>query len=295
MDNLFIYLELLVNGVIIGTVYGLIACGLSLIFGVGKIVNFAHGALLALGMFIVYFIQRTLAINIYLVILPAAFLMFWIGYGLQFFLIKPIIRRESGMPVLPVILLTAGIMMALENLLLMVFGSSYLTVKMDFAQGTLRIGTISLPFVRLIAFFSSLVVVAALHFFLSRTDLGRAIRAVSQDREKARLLGVDDHKILCITVGLGMAITTISGGTLLPFYYVHPDIGNMFLTKCFVIVVLGGMGTISGALMGGIIVGILEVVVAQVMKVSVVQALIFLIFVLVLLLKPSGLLGTARE
>jgi branched-chain amino acid transport system permease protein len=290
-----IYLELVINGIIIGTVYGLIACGLSLIFGVGKIVNFAHGALLALGMFIVYFLHKTLGVSVYAVILPAAFLMFGLGYGMQALLIRPIIIREKGIPVLPVILLTAGIMMSLENFLLLAFGSSYLTVKMDLAQRTLRVGEMSLPLVRLIAFFSSLVVVAALNLFLSRTDTGRAMRAVSQDREKARLLGIDDQKILCLTVGLGAAITTISGGTLLPFYYVHPDIGNMFLTKCFVIVVLGGLGTISGALAGGVIVGILEVVMAQFMKVSAVQGLIFIIFVFVLLVRPSGLLGTEKE
>jgi branched-chain amino acid transport system permease protein len=291
----FIYIELILNGILVGTVYGLIACGLSLIFGVGKIVNFAHGALLALGMFLVYWLQRSLGVNVYIVILPAAFLMFWLGYGFQQVLIKPILLREKGIPVLPVILLTAGVMMVLENFLLLVFGSSYLTLKMDWAQSTFRIGDMSFPLVRLIAFFSALVVVAILNIFLGRTDIGRAIRAVSQDREKARLLGIDDQRILCVTVGLGAAITTIAGGTLLPFYYVHPDIGNMFLTKCFVIVVLGGLGTISGALAGGVIVGVLEVVMAQFMKVSVVQGLIFLIFVLVLLIKPSGLLGTERE
>ena len=290
-----IYFELALNGVVIGTLYGLIACGLSLIFGVGKIVNFAHGALMALGMFIIYFLYKMTAVNIYLLIVPVAILMFMVGYCIQGGLIKPLLIREKGIPALPVILLTAGVMMALENSLLMLFGSSYLTIQTDLGGKTVHFLGTSIAAVRLVAFVVSVLVVGALHFFLVKTDLGRAIRAVAQDREKARLVGINDYRILNITFGLGAALTTIAGGILLPFYYVHPDIGGMFLTKSFVIVVLGGLGTISGAFAGGIIVGVLEVVLAQFVKVATVQALIFLIFVLVLLFKPSGLLGSQRQ
>ena len=290
-----LYGNLVLNGVIIGTLYGLIACGLSLIFGVGKIVNFAHGALMALGMFIIYSLYQATGINNYLLIIPVAILMFWLGYLIQAFLIKPLLVREKGIPALPVILLTAGLMMVIENSLLMAFGSSYLTVSIPLSKHTLHFGGLSIGAVRMVAFAVSILVIGALHAFLSWSDQGRAIRAVSQDREKARLVGIDDYKILNITFGLGAAMTTIAGGILLPFYYVQPDIGSMFLTKSFIIVVLGGLGTISGALAGGLIVGVLEVVMAQYIKVASVQALIFLVFILVLMFKPSGLLGSQRE
>jgi branched-chain amino acid transport system permease protein len=288
-------LELLLKGIMIGSVYGLIASGLSLIFGVGKIVNFAHGALLAAGMFSVYFVSSVLGISVYFAIPIGAIIMFFIGFFIQKIVITPVIKREEGVPVLPIILLTAGLTMVMENIMLFMFGADYRTISTVFAEETFQLASMNFSYVRFIAFIVSVLVIIALQLILTHTRLGRAMRAVSQDKEKARLLGVNDYLVYNITFGIGAAITAFAGGVLLPLYYVHPDLGNMFLTKSFIIVVLGGLGNAIGAFAGGIIVGILEVAGAQFVKVTMVQAFIFLIFVAVLVFKPTGLFGRERK
>ena len=292
---MIILIEATINGVLMGGFYGFIAVSLSLIFGVAKIVNFAHGALLMVAMFFVYWIMVLLKIDPYLAALLAAAFLFLFGYVFQNLFIEPILRREKETAPLAVILLTSGLMLMMENIALLLFGADYRMVKTTYTGKSWSIGGMMIIQPKMIGFFLSLILVFLLEFYLRKTNLGRAIRATSQDREAARLVGIDDYRIYKIVFGIGTTMLGFAGSFLSPFYYIHPAIGEIFVLKSFVIVVLGGLGSISGALLAGIVVGIIESLGAQFMNSTMTECLIFIIFIAFLLVKPTGLLGKRRE
>lgn len=287
--------QALINGILMGCLYGLIALGLSLIYGVMKIVNFAHGAVLMVGMFIAYWIFQTTKMDPYLGMLIVAPAMFLFGYAIQKFLVSPILQKDQEKKPLAVILMTTGLMLFLENTALFLFGPNYRISQTPYTGSTFTLGEIIISKPRLMAFVVAIVVALALELFLTKTDLGRAIRATGQDREAARLMGLDDFQIYKIAFGIGAAVVGIAAALLIPFNYVHPSVGTVFENRSFVIVVLGGIGSFSGALLGGLLVGIIESVGAQFISATWTEVLIFAVFILVLLFKPSGLLGTQKE
>jgi len=287
-----IWLNVLISGLLMGAFYGIIALGLSLIYGVMDIVNFAHGAFLTLAMFLVYFLMTVLKIDPYLAILPTALVMFGVGSLVQRGLIMPLVRREKGSSFhLSTILMTAGLSWVIQNLLLFLFNANYRTMTTFVSSKVVSFGDMVLPIPRLVGFFGSLLILAGLQWFLANTDLGRSVRAISQDREAAQLMGIDATKIYQFAFGLGSALVGVAACLLAPFYYVHPLVGDVFGTLAFIIVVMGGMGSTLGTFLAGLLVGVIEAVGAQLFNLQVARVMVFAVFVIMLVFRPSGLFG----
>ena len=283
----------IINGASMGAIYGLIAMGLTLIFGTMRVTNFAHGAMLMLSMITGYSLWAVTNINPYLLIVVIGPLMFFLGYATQMILIRPVLKAESDKnDPIGVLLLTAGFSIVLENLALMIFGADYRMAQTSFSSKTFTFGATSLSAPRLYGLIITLVVSALLWVFLQRTEPGRQLRATGQDRNTAALMGINSEKTFAVAFGISMALLAVTGLVLLPFYYVTPSVGNVFQTRAFIVVVLGGLGSVPGALVGGIIIGLIETVAAQFMTASVTSVLIYLVFLIVLFVKPSGLFGT---
>ncbi len=287
-------IEAAVNGVLMGGLYGLIAVSLSLIFGVAKIVNFAHGALLMVALFTVYWVLVLLKIDPYLSALVAGCFLFFFGYAFQRLFVEPILKREKDTAALTVILLTSGLMLIIENTALVLFGADYRTVKTAYTGKVWEVAGLYIMQPRLIGFVLSVVLILLLELYLRRTNFGRAIRATSQDREAARLMGIDDYQVYKITFGIGTVILGFAAAFLSPFYFIHPAVGDLFIGRSFVIVVLGGLGSITGAFLGGLIVGVIESVGAQFINSAMVESLIFIVFIACLVIRPMGLLGKEK-
>lgn len=283
------------QGIILGGAYGAIALGLSVIFGVTRVINFAHGSMLMVSTFAYYALYQLLGIDPYLGILIVTPVMFIVGYFTQKLLIKPLLIRERADVVEPtsVMLMTIGLWYTLDNLFTMLFGSDYRTMPTPASQSYLSMGNGAFvtQWSKVIAFLASFAIAGLLAFIINRTELGKGIRAVSQNRDAAALCGLDVYKTYSIAFGLGVAAVAVAGACLSQFYFVQPQTGAVFGTKSFMIVVLGGLGSIPGALLGGIIFGVVETVGAQFMTASSASMLSFILFILVLVFRPRGLLG----
>ncbi len=279
--------EAMVNGLLTGAVYALVALGLTLVYGVLHIINFAHGALLTCAMFAVWGLSEGLGVNVYFTIVPLAVVMFGVGYALQYWLIGPASRGEDS----NTLLVTLGLSIAIENALLAVFHSDTRTLSGDAAFDVVELGPMLLSRPRLIGFGVSLLVALVLWLLLTRTDAGKAMRAVAKEPMGARLAGIDVRHIFALTFGIGCACLAVAAGLLLPTFYVTPRVGNAFVLVAFTIVVLGGMGSVPGALIGGLLIGMVESLGGLLFGESLGQGGIFVIFILVLLLRPQGLFG----
>lgn len=277
--------QALLDGILMGGVYALAALGLSLIFGVMKITNFAHGAMMTMGMYTVYVMSTSLGISPYLALPVSMLFMFGIGYFIQRFCINKILSAPSHNQ----LLLTLGIAYVLENILLAVFSPNYKTLNIEALSKAWRIGDITVNPAKLIAFIVALVVTALIYIVLYRTPMGFAIRATSQDRQGAQLSGVPIRNISAVAFGIGAMCTGIAGALLTPVLSIYPTIGETFQLKCFVIAVLGGMGNLWGALVAGFIVGVVEMLTGYYLGGSWSDLAIYLVFILVLVVKPTGL------
>lgn len=285
------WLSVVVNGLFMGSFYGLVALGLGLIFGVMDIVNFAHGALLTVSMYVVYNLITLTGMDPYLAIIPTALVMYLVGTQLQRWLISPVLRREKDTAHLTIILLTSGLWWALQNGILFLFSANYYTADTPYSGEVFFIGEIPISVPRLIGFIGAIVIVAGLQWFLTYTDLGRALRATSQDREATRLMGIDDFKVYEFSFGLGTALVGVAACLLIPFYFVHPTVGDVFGVLAFIIVVLGGLGSTLGTFLGGLLIGLVEAIGSHIFSPYIARMLIFAIFIAVLMWRPSGLLG----
>ena len=288
MLELSILFPSVLNGLTTGAVYALIALGLTLIYGVLHIINFAHGAALMVALYGVYFLHQRLGIDPYLslpIMVPA---MFVLGYGLQRFVIGAASHGKDE----NILLVTLGLAIVLENLALFWFKSDTRTIDTPYTLSTVNIlgALISTP--KVVAFAGALVTAAVLLLVVGRTDLGRAIRAIAKERQGARLVGIDVDHVFAMSFGIGLACLGAAACFLLPAYYVNPNVGNGFVLIAFTIVVLGGMGSFAGALLGGFIIGVVESVGGLWLGESLGQIGIFLIFIAVLLFRPQGLFGS---
>ena len=275
------------NGLLTGAVYGLVALGLTLIYGVLHIINFAHGALLTAAMFAAFFAHRLLGLDPYLAALGLTPLFFALGYGLQRFVIGPAAHGEDR----NILLVTLALAVVMENTLLYAFGADTRTLNLAYAFDVVDVGVAFLALPRVIGFGVVLAVALVLWLILALTDTGKAIRAVAKEKLGAELSGIDVAHIYAVTFGLGTACLAIAACLLIPTYYVNPHIGNAFVLVAFTIVVLGGMGSVTGALIGGLFVGVVESLCGLYLGESLGQIGIFIMFILVLLLRPSGLFG----
>lgn len=270
-----------------GAVYALVALGLTLIYGVLHIINFAHGALLTAAMFAAFFAYTLLGLDPYLTAVLLTPLFFLIGYILQRFIIGPAAHGEDR----NFLLVTLGLAVLIENAMLYAFRADTRTINLPYAFDVVAVGTAFLAVPRLIAFAVVIAVALALWTIMQWTDTGKAIRAVAKERLGAELSGIDVGHIYAVTFGLGTACVAIAACLLMPTYYVNPTAGDAFVLIAFTIVVLGGMGSIIGALLGGLFVGVIESLSSVFLGQSLGQIGIFIMFIAILLVRPSGLFG----
>jgi branched-chain amino acid transport system permease protein len=275
------------NGLMTGAVYALVALGLTLIYGVLHIINFAHGALLTAAMFAAFFAHRTFGLDPYIAAVMLTPLFFLLGYALQRFVIGPAAHGEDR----NILLVTLGLAVVIENLLLYAFRADTRTINLSYAFNVVEIGTAFLAVPRVIAFCAVMIVALVLWLILRWTNTGKAIRAVAKEKLGAELSGIDVAHIHAVTFGLGTACLAIAACLLIPTYYVNPSVGNAFVLIAFTIVVLGGMGSVVGALIGGLFVGVVESLSGLYLGESLGQIGIFVMFILVLLFRPNGLFG----
>ena len=286
-----VYLQSLIDGLLIGGVYATIAVGLSLAFGVMRIINWAQGELLMISMYVSYVIFSSLGLDPYIIVIITAVIMFGVGYLLQNSIISNILARETAREPVSVLLFTAGLGMFLSNGVLAVVGSAPVSVITKYSGKMLVINDIFISVPKLISFVIALLCTLLLYLFLQKSEMGRAIRATAQNRQVATLMGINQKKIYNIAFGISIALVGVSGALLLPYYTVSYSIGSTFSFKSFIIVVLGGKGSVLGALLGGLIVGVIEKIGGQLFSDTYAQMAVFVVFVLVLLFKPNGLLG----
>lgn len=278
----------ILNGVTTGALYALIALGLTLIYGVLHIINFAHGALLMLALYGVYFLFRYWGMDPYwaLLIVPPA--MFVLGYLLQ----RIVITRAGHGRDENILLVTLGLSIIIENLALMMFSSDTQTVDTPYGFSVVDVIGAFVPLPKVVAFCGAVITALALWFFMARTDTGRAIRALAQQKKGAQLVGIDVGHVYAMSFGIGIGVLGIAACLLMPSYYVNPQVGHGFVLIAFTIVVLGGMGSFVGALIGGIFIGVVEALGGLILGESLGQIGIFGIFILILLFRPQGLLGS---
>ena len=277
------------NGLTTGAVYALIALGLTLIYGVLHIINFAHGAALMVALYAVYWLKARWGIDPYLALPLVVPAMFVLGYGLQ----RGIINRASHGKDENILLVTLGLSIVLENLALLFFKSDTRTIDTAYTLTTVQIGPAFIALPKLVAFAGALVASAVLMWTVTRTDLGRAIRAVAKEKHGAKLMGIDVDHVYAMSFGIGLACLGAAACFLLPAYYVNPQVGSGFVLVAFTIVVLGGMGSFRGALLGGLLIGVVESLGGLFLGESLGQIGIFAIFIGVLLFRPQGLFGAS--
>ena len=282
-------IQLTINGLLLGGIYALISIGLTLIFGVLEIINFAHGEFLMLSMYAAYWLFHLYGIDPYLsllIILPGFFLM---GLAVQRINIQPIINA----PPLNQIFMTVGLSMVMQNAALFFWKADYRTVRTAYSALTLKTSGLIVSLPRLTAFFLAMTVVAALLIFLKKTYTGKAIRALAQQRRAAMLMGINVYWTYQVAFGIGIACVGAAGAMLIPIYYAFPTVGSLFVLVAFVVVVLGGYNSLIGSLVGGLIIGIIEAFSGFFLSPHLKEAVYFVIFILILLFRPSGLFGRA--
>lgn len=284
------FIQSLVSGVLTGSLYAMIGVGLTVIFGVMRIINLAHGEMVMLGMFGAYWSYTLWKLDPFVSLVLWVPLLFLAGMLVYRFLLRPIITGDE----LNGLLYTAGLSLLIANLALLLWTGDYRTLNLPYALEPMRPFGISVPVPLAIAFVLAAAITGALYLFLSRTDLGRAIRATSQNPEAAALMGINVTRIAMITFGLGTALAGAAGVLLMPSLYLYPTVGEILIVKCFVIVVLGGLGSIPGAIAGGVLLGVVESYGAVYVSVAYKDTIGFVIFLLVLLFRPQGIFGTAR-
>ena len=275
------------NGVLTGGVYVLLALGLTLIYGVLHIVNFAHGSLLMVAMFGVWLLATQAGIDPYYALPLMIAAMFAFGWLLYAGVIGRVSRGEDR----SILLATLGISVVLDNLALVLFTGDTRTIETPYSFDMVDFGVVSVPTAKLISFGFALVLALILWAFMMLTDTGRAIRAAAKEPDGARLVGIRPERMFALAYGIGVACLGAAACLLLPSFYVSPGVGNVFVLLAFTIVVLGGMGSFSGAVVGGLLIGVTESVGGLYLGESLGPICVPLVFIAVLLLKPTGLFG----
>jgi branched-chain amino acid transport system permease protein len=284
------FFQAAMSGILMGGVYALIGIGLTMIFGVMKVINFAHGDLVMVGMYVTWLLFQHWHIDPFLSILITGPLLFLLGAVLQ----RGFIQRVLGAAEENQILLTIGLGLLLSNTAMLLFTSDYQLLTTSYSSASYSLFGVSVSEPLLFAFIVTGLVALGLYAFLMTTDTGAAIRATAQDREAAQLMGINVTRMSMLAFGIGSALAGIAGALIAPTYYIFPQVGHAFTLKSFVIVVLGGMGSVIGATIGGVLIGIVESMAALYLASGLKEAVVFGLFLLLLLFRPAGLLGRAR-
>jgi len=283
--NLEMIMQAIINGLLMGGIYGLAAMGLSLIFGVMGIINFAHGALMMLGMYVTFWFVTLLGFNPYLTLIITIPFLFIVGALIQRYLIDKVLDAHESIQ----ILLTLGVALLIENLALVLWGPDFRSIDTANLNNNIYILGVAFSIPKMIGFLFSLVCVVGLNIFLHKTDLGLAINAASQNKDGAHLVGINVRRVFIIAFGLGAAAVGAAGTLVVPFLYIYPEVGYLFVLMAFIIVVMGGMGNVLGAFYCALIVGVTETIGGLFLPGDLRQALVFVMFILVLLFRPQGL------
>jgi branched-chain amino acid transport system permease protein len=286
--DVYAALQAVINGLLTGALYALVGMGLALIFGVMRIVNFAHGAFMMLGMYVTYVLFTRTGISPYALFIVTGIILFAFGYVVYFALMRPIHGQSDFMQ----ILLTLGVGLICTDAVQLIFGADYHQINIPLQDTNFRIGpniSVNAPWV--VSFGIACILALALYLFVMRTMTGRAARAIAQNRYAAPLMGINVFRVQAISFAVGSAAAGIAGALLLPVFYLYPGVGDQFTLKAFVMVVLGGMESIVGAALAGLVLGVVENITSLYWGNEWALAVDFAIFVLVLSLKPSGIFG----
>src|SRR5215469_5002194 len=284
---LAILAQAVINGLLIGGVYALVSIGVTLIFGVVKIVNFAQGEFVMIGMYISFFLATTFGVDPLVSLAVSMPTLFVIGVLLQHFLI----RRVLPLGDMPQIFLTFAVSLLLLNLALLLFTANYRTIQTSYSDTAIQIGGVYVALAKLIAFVVAMLLSALLWLFLHATDLGKAMRAAAQNRDVAMLMGINPDRVFCVAVGVALALAGAAGSLLMPFYPAYPMVGQVFVLMAFVAVVLGTLGNIVGALIASLMMGIAESLGIQFIGADSGLIVVFLMLLLTLAVRPQGLAG----
>ena len=287
MENASIYAQLILSGLMIGGLYALMAIGLTLIFGVLRIVNFAHGEFVMFSMYVTFWITTLTGISPYAALPLTAIFMFL--FGIVIYIL--IIRRTLASPMVVQIFATAGLGLLMSNSSLVFWTADYRMLQSELGAKIIAFGGLQVSTAALIAFVVAIVVALSLFVFIAFTYTGKAIRATVQDRAAAQLVGINIDRVFMLTFGLGSLLVGIAGALLTPVFPIYPTVGLNFGLVSFVVVVLGGMGSMTGALLGGLLIGMVETVSGYFIDASLKQAVYFAVFILVLIFRPNGLFG----
>lgn len=283
-------LQALLDGLMIGGVYAVISIGLTLVFGVMGIVNFAQAEFLMLGMFVAYYAWAWLGLDPLLAAPLAFVIVFILGAVLQ----RVLMRRVLKAPDVAQIFLTVGLLIVLENAALLMFGSSFRSVSTPYQTSALQLGPLFVSVPYLAAFAMSVACGLALWLFLKTSWFGRAMRATAQDPLAARLMGINADRMHMLAFALGVGLTAFGGAVILPYLTASPTVGAQFVVLMFTVVVLGGLGSVAGAVVGGLAVGVIQSLSTLVFPIQLQNLVLFVVFIAVLAFRPKGLLGAAR-
>jgi branched-chain amino acid transport system permease protein len=285
------FLQTFIDGIMIGSVYSTIAVGLSLGFGLMRIVNWAQGELLMVGLYIVFFAITGLGADPYLTILIAGPAMFAFGYFMQKYPINSLLDKDKAREPQSIMMFTSGLGLFLTNFVTYLFSSNtkYTTTKYTATSWIIDEMVISKP--KFISGIVALIATLILYVIVQKTEFGRALRATAQNRQVAQLMGIDNKKIYAVAQGMGVALVGVAASLLIPNVTIFPTIGANYSIKCMIIVVLGGRGSIPGCLLGGLLIGLIEKFGTLFWTESYAQLIVFAVFVFMLMFRPNGLLG----
>jgi branched-chain amino acid transport system permease protein len=297
-----VLLQTLIAGILLGGLYALIGIGMTLIMGVMKIINLAHGELMMVAMYIAYWLFVIFHLDPYISVFIATPALFLLGVAMQKFLINPVLKVDSILPENQVIL-TVGIGMVLSNLATLFFKSDYRSTPVDYATKAWYLSdlwknspielSLSLPW--FVSFVIAVVITVLLWFFLAKTDMGKSLRATAQDEDAAVLMGVNVGMMRVVTFGIGSALVGAAGCLFIPIYYLYPSLGGQFTLIAFVITILGGLGSTVGAIIGGIILGIFESMTATYIGMGWAPVGRFIVFVAALIFLPGGVASLLKR
>jgi branched-chain amino acid transport system permease protein len=279
--------QAVVNGLLIGGIYALVSIGVTLIFGVVKIVNFAQGEFVMIGMYISFFLATRLGVDPLVSLAVSMPALFVVGMLLQHFLI----RRVLTLGDMPQIFLTFALSLLLMNVMLLLFTANYRTVETPYTEAGLHVFGLTIGVAKLIAFVVAMALSGVLRVFLHATDLGKAMRAAAQNRDVAMLMGINTDRVFAVAVGVALALAGAAGSLLMPFYPAYPLVGQVFVLMAFVAVVLGTLGNVTGALVASLMMGVAESLGIQFVGADSGLIVVFLMLLLTLAVRPNGLFG----
>ena len=280
--------QVVISGLLLGGVYALFAAGLNLIFGVMRVINLGHGELMMLGAYTTFWLFTKADVNPLLSLPLSAAIMFVLGFGIQ----RVLVERVVNQPLLSSLLLTFGLSTLFMGVALNLWTANFRSVP--YLTGSVSVGGLAFSRSRLIAFVIAVVITAATYAFLRFSTFGKAIRATSQHAEVAQVCGINVRRVRLITFGIGSAMAAVSGSLIAMIFTISPEMGRMFIGKAFAIIVLGGLGSFVGALLGALLLGVAETLAAYYTDTQLAQGVSYAILVAVLLLRPTGFLGRAE-